>query len=375
VRSCLVPLLFALVLPVPARAQHASGGDGQPLPYYAIVPETYHCVRTAAAPRIDGRIDDAVWARAAWTNDFVDIQGDMPGHEPAVGAPRFRTRVKMLWDDRAFYFAAELEEPHVSASLLMRDTVIFRDNDFEIFVDPDGDHHRYYEFEMNAYNTVWDLFLPKPYRDGGPADNSWDIRGLASAVAVDGTINDARDTDRGWTLEVAIPWSAFDRCAQAGRTPAAGDTWRVNFSRVEWRYTAEKGRYVKVPGLPEDNWVWSAQGVIDMHRPEKWGEVRFVDRAPEPYRIDATTGRQLTGRAACTGALMQLFRVYWAQKAYQKAHGRWAATLGDLALDHADVFQRQTPVRLRMTKQGGWECETSCNDEILVLDHQSRLHR
>ncbi|CEN48597.1 hypothetical protein CCAN2_1920045 [Capnocytophaga canimorsus] len=50
------------------------------------------------------------------------------------------------------------------ATLKERDTVIFHNNDFEIFLDPDNDSHNYYEFEINALNTVWDLFLTKPYR-------------------------------------------------------------------------------------------------------------------------------------------------------------------------------------------------------------------
>lgn len=32
-----------------------------------------------------------------------------------------------------------------------------QDNDFEVFLDPDGDNHNYYEIEINAHNTVWDL--------------------------------------------------------------------------------------------------------------------------------------------------------------------------------------------------------------------------
>jgi len=35
------------------------------------------------------------------------------------------------------------------------------------------------------------------------------------------------------------------------------------------------GRYRKLPGLKEDNWVWSPQHVINMHVPEQWGLVRF----------------------------------------------------------------------------------------------------
>ena len=238
-------------------------------------PERYTCYRAASPVNIDGRIDDSAWRNAPWTPAFVDIEGS------AKPLPRFQTRAKMLWDDQYFYVAAELEEPHVWATLTEHDSVIFRDNDFEVFLNPSGDGRNYFEFEINALNTGWDLFLPKPYREGGKADNSWEIPGLKTAVAIDGTLNNPADRDRGWTVEIAIPWTAFASRA-AVRRPAAGDEWRVNFSRVEWRTEVQDNRYVKVPGLKEDNWVWSPQGLINMHVPDKWGYVRFSGEAAPP---------------------------------------------------------------------------------------------
>ena len=140
----------------------------------------YVCARAIAPPKIDGRLDEAAWKRVPWTGFFVDIEGS------AKPRPRFRTRAKMLWDDQYFYIAAELEEPRPWATLTGHDSVIFRDHDFEVFLDPDSDSHNYFEFEINALNTSWDLFLPKPYKGGGSADNSWDIPGLRTAVHIDG---------------------------------------------------------------------------------------------------------------------------------------------------------------------------------------------
>jgi hypothetical protein len=232
-------------------------------------PKQYSCRRATGPIRIDGRLDDVAWSKAEWTDWFIDIQGtDHP-------APRFRTRVKMLWDDQYFYVGAELEEPHLRGSLTEHDSVIFHDNDFEVFLNPSGDGRNYFEFEINALNTSWDLFLAKPYREGGKADNSWDIPGLQTAVVVDGTLNDPRDTDRGWTVEIAFPWTAYASRAPVKR-PNPGDTWRVNFSRVEWQFNVVNGKYQNRPGVPEDNWVWSPQGVINMHVPDRWGYVRFV---------------------------------------------------------------------------------------------------
>lgn len=235
----------------------------------AIEPLRYDCPRTATPIRIDGHLDDSAWQKAPWTPAFVDIEGD------AKPKPRFRTRAKMLWDDQYFYIAAELEEPHVWATLTKHDSVIFHDNDFEVFLNPSGDTLNYFEFEINARNTGWDLFLPKPYKKQGKADNSWEMPGLRTAVQVQGTLNNPRDQDRGWTLEIAFPWKDFASKAPV-RRPNPGESWRVNFSRVEWQVEIRNGRYQKVPGRKEDNWVWSPQGLIDMHVPEKWGYVTFT---------------------------------------------------------------------------------------------------
>jgi hypothetical protein len=227
-------------------------------------PLSYDCHRAKTPIRIDGKLDDAAWKRAKWTSDFVDIQDAKKPRGAAKPKPRFRTRAKMLWDEKFLYIAAELEEPNVTGTLTKHDSVIFKDNDFEVFIKPLPETESYYEFEMNALNTGWDLFLAKPYSEGGKADNSWEIAGLQTAVAVQGTLNHAGDTDRGWTLEIAYPLAAFNSRQQVP-LPEPGTVWRINFSRVEW-----------TPGNPkEDNWVWSPQGVINMHLPERWGYLKF----------------------------------------------------------------------------------------------------
>jgi len=267
-------------------------------------PAGYVCHLAEAPPEIDGRLDDPAWQAAPWSVDFRDIEGD------ARPRPRLRTRVRMLWDDTHFYVAAELEEPHVWGTITQRDAVIFQDNDFEVFIDPDGDNHLYYELEINALNTAWDLLLVKPYKNGGPPVNGWDIAGLRSAVHVDGTPNDPSDVDRGWSLEIALPWKALRECAGRDAPPRVGDQWRVNFSRVEWLHEIADGKYRKVPKRPEDNWVWSPQGVIDMHRPWTWGYVQFGGpaNAPAAFRPDPLHATR-----------MALVAVYSAQRARLEA--------------------------------------------------------
>jgi hypothetical protein len=241
-------------------------------------PRSYEVAFTPNPPDFDGRLESGAWANAKWSVEFGDIQG------PSMPAPRFRTRMKMLWDRDYLYVAADMEEPELWATYDVHDMIVFHEHDFEIFIDPTGDSREYYEIEVNVLGTIFDLFLYRTYRDGGPAEHGWDCSGLKTAIHVDGTINDPSDTDSRWTVEWAIPFAALTppgpvdgpEAERGGRAPKAGEMWRINFSRVEWQLLVEDGAYVKRPGMPEDNWTWTPQWEINMHVPQHWGYVRFI---------------------------------------------------------------------------------------------------
>jgi hypothetical protein len=336
VAACTSAIL--LILPAAAMPPAAAFPPTEPAGKIAWPPpKGYVCYRASRPIRVDGRLDDKDWESAPWTDAFVDIEGDVRPR------PRFRTRAKMLWDDTYFYVGALLEEPHVWGTLTRHDSVIFRDNDFEIFIDPDGDNHEYYEIEINALNTEWDLFLKKPYRNGGPALNEWEIPGLKTAVHVAGTINNPSDQDTGWSVEFAIPWKVLGEFAHRPAPPRDGDQWRANFSRVEWRREIDGGRYRKVPNTREDNWVWSPQGVIDMHRPERWGYVQFSTAPPGQADYQPDPASPIRDR---------LMQVYHAQAAFHERTKRWAANLDELELPQAPAGIPPHRIALQATPDG-----------------------
>jgi hypothetical protein len=304
-------------------AQYATRLDE---PRIVFAPRSYLCYHTSVAPVIDGQLDEQEWSAAPWSESFVDIQGDL------LPVPRWSTKVKMLWDKDRFYIAAEIEDPHVWARLMQRDTVIFYDNDFEVFIDPDGDTHQYYEFEMNALNTGWDLLLIKPYRDGGPAVHGWDIQGLKTAVSVQGTLNQPNDVDKGWTVELAVPWPALRECSLGNFPPKPGDQWRINFSRVEWKTEIKTGRYAKCINpltgkpFPEENWVWSPQGLINMHYPEMWGYVKFSDLAA------GTSDRFVMHPEEKIKWMLR--QIYYRERNYHVDNNRYTARWDELKLDN-----------------------------------------
>lgn len=217
------------------------------------------------------------------------------------------TRAAALWDEQNFYVSFWIEEPFIEAHQTERDSLVFLENDVELFIDG-GDC--YYEFEINALGTVYEVFFV--WRDaearfsgpefdvvkrralsfGGDYDRTgatfwrgthprglrwafldWDFSGLRTSVEIDGTLNDRTQVSRGWRVEAAFPWAGMKHLAN-GRAlpPKEGDEWRMFFGRFE--KLVLNGREVQ----PHPAWCWTPHGVYDTHRPEQWTPVVFSER-------------------------------------------------------------------------------------------------
>lgn len=299
-------------------------------------PKIYIAQYTKEKPLIDGNINDPAWKQAVWSDYFQDIEGTkMP-------SPALNTRVKMLWNDSCLFVAANLQEPHVWASLKQHDDIVFYDNDFEVFIDPNNDTHQYFEIEVNALNTIFDLFLPKPYRNGSGALIPFDVVDLQSAVSVHGTLNNAEDIDSGWSVEMAIPFRSVT-LGNEWKTPDEESLWRINFSRVQWDTQILEGKYSKKKNkqgqnLPEHNWVWSPQGVINMHYPERWGYLLFTHNNNSDKQFILPNHEKQK---------QNLWLVYYRQKEYFGKNNRYATSLKNLGLN-TTIIENKRKSKLQM---------------------------
>lgn len=258
----------------------------------------YTCFRAPGPITADGDLTKPFWAGAPRSPRFVDLVTGEPGF--------FDTRMACLWDEEALYVGFWLEEPDVRATLTKRDSFIWLDHDVEVFI---GGEDCYYEFEINALGTVYEVFFvwqdalkkgsrfDTPEFDlhtrdvdvlGGFQDASrcgkhprgrrwafmdWDFPGLRSAVKVEGRINDSSVVDEGWTVELALPWIGMKSLLpNRSFPPREGESLRVSFSRFEaLRYL---GRTVDTsPG-----WALNPHGVYDSHIPECFSYVHFTER-------------------------------------------------------------------------------------------------
>jgi hypothetical protein len=283
-------------------------------------PKSYVVHHTDERISIDGKLQETAWQNAEWTSDFADIEGDK---KPL---PKLITRAKMLWNDSTLFIAAQIQEPKLWATQTHHDDVIFLDNDFEVFINPDNSTHRYFEIEINNINKTFDLFLPKPYRNGGDALVSWDVPGLKTAVTLQGTLNNPADKDEGWTVEMAIPLKSLSM-GYYTKTPDEGALWRINFSRVEWDTEVINEKYSKLKdknghNLAENNWVWSPQGVIDMHFPERWGYLLFTRKNDRQFILPYAEQQK-----------KYLWLVYYREKMFFDQHQKYAKALAELGFE------------------------------------------
>ena len=174
---------------------------------------------------------------------------------------------------------------------------------------------------------MWDLFISKPYRElNQPILNDWHATGMKSAIKVDGTINNPNDIDKGWVVEMAIPWDVYKTSYFHENVPE-NKFWRINFSRVNWDFqldsnTYERKKNKKEEVLPEYNWVWSPQGEVNMHQPEKWGYVYFSSKkAGQKDSFSISNDEKIK---------WQLFELYRKQKVYFKKNQKWITTIEKL---------------------------------------------
>ncbi|NNV57075.1 carbohydrate-binding family 9-like protein [Limnovirga soli] len=250
---------------------------------------------------IDGNLNKAIWQNAKWSERFVDMVTGNAG--------MYNTQTALLWNNTHLYIAFKAEEPFLEAHLTKRDSIVFLENDLEVFIDG-GDC--YYELEINAANTIYEVFFiwkdaltkgsrfdtpefdvhqQQAYTFGGDYDRSgasfwngthprgirwaftgFDMPGLETAVQLDGTLNNNSDIDKGWSLEIAIPWISLHLLAN-GKTvpPTNGDIWNMFLGRFQ---------KLMVSGIevqPHPAMVLSSHGIYDTHMPEKWSRIMFAD--------------------------------------------------------------------------------------------------
>ena len=204
--------------------------------------------------RVDGRLDELAWRNAATFENFT-----FPWWK---NGKQEQTIARMLWDDQFMYIAYECSDAWISAVQTVQDSRVYQDDCVELFTAPNPKRPlNYFNFEMNVNGAILDQHHP----DGPGKVNgaNWNTQGLLIATTVDGTLNDDTDVDRGWILEVAIPFINFTPVT-GQQCPHDGDIWHLNLNRLGGTTNAQHSQ-----------WSPGTTAKPAFHAPDTFGRVTF----------------------------------------------------------------------------------------------------
>ncbi len=242
----LATILTAIALCPWAAAEPIVPDEGTP---------TYECHHLTGPIVIDGSLDDPAWHHVPSAGPFVFPWPEQKGRKQM-------TLAKLAWDDANLYAAYECRDTDITATYTERDDPVYQDDCVELFIAPaPGKSAFYYGFEMNCRGVLYDYFYAFPTVLIAP----YDTGGVWLKTAIDGTLNASGDRDRGWTLEVRIPFANLSDLMGKSR-PEPGDVWRINMNR--WDGTGEARAL--------SQWSPSGLGAPHPHRPEGFGALVFT---------------------------------------------------------------------------------------------------
>jgi hypothetical protein len=246
--------VLLLLLPLIGCAEKAP--EAFPQGKELVVDRVVECRWARVPPKIDGVLNEAVWDDAQLLENFNAYW--------LKRKARTATKARLLWDRDYLYFSAEMEDADLFADVTKHNGITWENDVFEIFLKPAEDKLAYYEFQVNAANTQLEMFLPSRGA-GGYRRFAGEPMGMESAVRLQGTLNKWDDTDKGWTVEGRIPWTAFK---STGGRPEPGSKWKLALCRYDYSVTLDRPELSSSAPLATSNF----------HQYEDYSELRFIGR-------------------------------------------------------------------------------------------------
>lgn len=208
---------------------------------------------------VDGKLDEPDWSATQPSGAFVNSLHGGPG--------AFAAQARVLYGPGELYLGFEVKDELLKSTHENADSHLWEQDAVEMLIDPDGDGRRYFEIQVSPRGVVFDTRqeaprMPKPF-----GDVAWSS-GATAKVTLDGTLDDDAP-DRGYVVEIALPWTAF-ATGGAPTPPKGSDVWRVNFFVLD--ATASEQRAV----------AWSPPMVGDFHTPARFGRLAFPRPAVSP---------------------------------------------------------------------------------------------
>lgn len=224
--------------------------------------------------KLDGVLDEKEWAGAtvhhiqeAYTYSNPDVippkvfaNINRKGHrvEPFEGGT-----VRLMYDDKYLYVGAFLSDTDVMQTWNVDQSHFYVSGDvLEIFMKP-ANAPSYWECYGTPNGKKTSLFFDTRRYPLHPVRSSL-MKGMAVAVKVHGTLNNYKDKDKGWSIELAFP---LEQLAKTGRPFKPGEPWTFLIARYNYNYGSVQSNphFSTYPELP----------VVNYHHLEYYADVNW----------------------------------------------------------------------------------------------------
>lgn len=214
-------------------------GETSPAPQ---LPGIFEASFTPAAVRVDGLLDDPVWREAPSYALHLPLDRGGEAARPQAGGS-----VQLAHGQGRLYVALNFTDRDVVNEAQEDQGRLYEQGDTaEVFLKPEGARW-YWELYVTPHGKKSTFWFPSQGRLGLPSNFAYAME-LEAAAHVRGTLNQWRDTDQGWTGEMAIPVRELERHGDA----FPGKGWRILISRYNYSVQLEgKGaELTAAPRLP-----------------------------------------------------------------------------------------------------------------------------
>ncbi len=216
--------------------------------------------RTSSTIKIDGKLNESAWQAAETISDFFRI-------EPRQGGKyKYRTEVKVLYDDKNLYIGAfcadSLGKDGVRVQDLRRDFVRGENDIFSIQLDPQNLKQYAVSFQTTPFGNQLDLQNFNDQVIDTDWNALWSVR--------------TSQTSEGYYAEFAIPFKSL----RYNATPEGKEVkWGITFSRLA-RREYEQTVFPAIPQSFSPYRMTYAANLTNLEIPEPSANIRV-----EPYTL------------------------------------------------------------------------------------------